>query len=77
MMNDTLKNLEELCDNVRADEAVNKQTSKSNRRVAKSHSLILYFNNHTALVTCGEHDLYLRFISCHLLVCLNVLQYRV
>jgi len=59
MTNDALKNMEELCDNVRVDEAANNETSKSNRYVAKSHSLILYFNNHTALVTCGEHDLHL------------------
>jgi len=62
MMNDELKNLEELRSNVRAD-AANNQTSKSNRHVklnvyytvAKSRSSILYFNSHTALVTFGEH----------------------
>jgi len=43
MMNDELKNLEELCSNVRAADAVNKQTSKSNRHVAISQSPILYF----------------------------------
>jgi len=73
MMNDALKNLEVLCDNVRVVDVANKHTSKSNRHVAKSHSLILYFNNHIALVTCGEHDLHLCFCSYHLSVCLNVL----
>jgi len=68
MMNHALKNMEELCDNVRVVEASNHETSKSNRHVAKSHSLILYFDNHVVLVTCGEHDLhdyfcFLLFIS--------------
>jgi len=62
---DELKNLEaieEMCRNVRASvaaeaannqkvvDAANDQTSKSNRHVAKSQSLILYFNKHTTLV---------------------------
>jgi len=72
MMNHELKNLEELCSNVRAADAVNKQKSKSNCDVAKSQSPILYFNNLTALVTCGEHEFHLRFCSYHLSVCLNI-----
>jgi len=33
MMNDALKNLEELCDSVKADDAANNETSMSNRHV--------------------------------------------
>jgi len=35
--------------NVRVADAANDQTSKSNHHVAKSQSLILYFNSHIAL----------------------------